>query len=131
MTKRAIHSDAAPAALGPYAQAVRAGNTLYLSGQIGLDPGTGELREGFDAQLEQVFENLKAVAEAGGASLDDAVKFTVFLTDLANFGAVNEKMAALLTPPMRPAPPCRWPPSRREPWWSSTPSWCSRTPLRA
>ncbi|MFZ8889960.1 MAG: Rid family hydrolase, partial [Pseudomonadales bacterium] len=73
MTKRAIHSDAAPAALGPYAQAIRADNTLYLSGQIGLDPATGELREGFDAQLEQVFENLKAVADAGGASLDDAV----------------------------------------------------------
>jgi reactive intermediate/imine deaminase len=99
MTKRAIHSDAAPAAHGPYAQALRAGNTLYLSGQIGLDPATGELREGFDAQLEQVFANLAAVAEAGGASLDDAVKFTVFLTDLAHFGAVNEKMAAVLKPP--------------------------------
>ena len=87
-----------PAALGPYAQAVRTGTTLYLSGQIGLDPAT-EVREGFGAQLEQVFINLAAVAEAEGASLDDAVKFTVFLTDLANFGAVNEKMAAVLKPP--------------------------------
>ena len=99
MAKTAIHSDAAPAALGPYAQAVRAGNTLYLSGQIGLDPQTGELKAGFEAQLDQVFENLTAVATAPGAPLDDAGKFTVLLTGLAHLGAVNDKMAALLRPP--------------------------------
>ncbi len=99
MAKTAIHSDAAPAALGPYAQAVRAGNTLYLSGQMGLYPKTGYLNAGFVATLDLFFKNATAAATAAGATLDDAVKFTVFLTDLAHFGAVNDKMAALLRPP--------------------------------
>ena len=87
-----------PQPLGPYAQAtVRTAPPFTYPGKLALTP-LRELREGFGAQLEQVFINLAAVAEAGGASLDDAVKFTVFLTDLANFGAVNEKMAAVLKP---------------------------------
>ena len=93
MTKQAIHTSAAPAALGPYSQGIRAGQTVYLSGQLGLDPGTGNLRDTVDAQIDQAFLNLRAVAVAAGASLDDAVKLTLFLTDLANFAKVNETMA--------------------------------------
>lgn len=94
MTEKSIISTAnAPAAIGPYSQAVKAGNTVYLSGQIPLDPVTMEVVEGgFAAQAEQVFKNLKAVAEAAGGSLADAVKVNIFLTDLANFAAVNEVM---------------------------------------
>jgi reactive intermediate/imine deaminase len=91
--RRHIVSTArAPAAIGPYSQAVRAGNTLYLSGQIGLDPATMKMEEGIDAQIARVFENLKAVAAAAGATLNDAVKFTIYLTDLANFAKVNDVM---------------------------------------
>ena len=93
MPKSVILSAGAPAALGPYSQAVRAGNTIYLSGQIGLDPVTGQLAEGIDAQVARVFENLKAVAEAAGSSLGDAVRITIYLTDLAHFAKVNEAMA--------------------------------------
>ena len=101
MTKRAIHSDAAPAAIGPYSQAIRAGagNTVYLSGQIGLDPATGNLREGTEAQARQVFENLRAVAEAAGGSLVDIVKTTLLLADMADFARVNEIMAGFFAKP--------------------------------
>ena len=99
MAKQAIHTPAAPAAIGTYSQGIRAGQTIYLSGQLGLDPATGNLREGIDAQIDQAFLNLRAVAEAGGASLDDAVKLTLFLTDLGNFGKVNETMARYFTQP--------------------------------
>ena len=85
-----INSTSAPAAIGAYSQAVRAGNTVYMSGQIGLVPATMQLADGIDAQITQVFENLKAVAAASGASLDQAVKINVFLTDLANFEKVNQ-----------------------------------------
>ena len=78
---------------------MRAGNTLYLSGQIGLDPRTMQLVDGIDAQIHQVFLNLRAVAAAAGASLDDAVKFTVFLTDMADFARVNEIMAGYVGRP--------------------------------
>ncbi|MBS0366001.1 MAG: RidA family protein [Proteobacteria bacterium] len=94
MSRQIIHTDRAPKAIGTYSQAVRAGDTVYLSGQIPLDPASMQMVGGdFEAQTRRVFENLKAVAEAAGASLDHAVKVTVFLTDLANFAKVNEVMA--------------------------------------
>jgi reactive intermediate/imine deaminase len=99
MRRRNIHTNAAPAAIGPYSQAVRAGDTVYLSGQIGLDPATGTLREGIEAQAHQVFANLKAVTEASGGSLDDVVKLSVLLADLGDFAKVNEIMASFFKPP--------------------------------
>ena len=99
MKRQIIATAAAPAAIGIYSQAVRAGATIYLSGQIGLDPASMQLEAGIDAQIERVFENLKAVAAAAGATLDDAVKFNVYLTDLANFAKVNEAMARYLKEP--------------------------------
>ena len=100
MQKTVIKTDRAPAAIGTYSQAVRAGNTVYLSGQIPLDPDRGELVTGDIAvQIRQVFDNLRAVAEAAGGSLDDAVKLTVYLTDLGNFSAVNEIMAEYFSEP--------------------------------
>jgi reactive intermediate/imine deaminase len=99
MTRSIVSTPNAPAAIGTYSQAVRAGDTLYLSGQIGLDPATGQLVEGFDRQIDRVFGNLKAVAEAAGASLGDAVKLTVYLTDLTNFSRVNEAMARYFSQP--------------------------------
>jgi len=99
MSKKIISTAQAPAAIGTYSQAVRAGDTVYLSGQIGLDPQSMQLVEGFEAQTIRVFENLKAVAEAAGGSLADTVKLNVFLTDLANFAKVNEIMARYFTEP--------------------------------
>ena len=94
MPKEPIHTSKAPAAIGPYSQAIRAGNTVYLSGQIPLNPATMELVKGdIKVQIRQVFDNLKAVAEASGGSLANAVRLTVYLTDLANFPHVNEIMA--------------------------------------
>jgi reactive intermediate/imine deaminase len=97
--KNTIATPNAPAAIGTYSQAVHAGKTIYLSGQIGLDPATMQMVEGIDAQIVRVFENLKAVAAAAGATLDDAVKFNIYLTDLANFARVNEVMAKYVTQP--------------------------------
>src|SRR5947208_2135449 len=85
MPKEAIHSKHAPAALGPYSQGIRAGQTVYLSGQLGLDPATGNLVDGIDAQAHQVFKNLRAVAQAAGGELDDVVKLTILMADLADF----------------------------------------------
>jgi reactive intermediate/imine deaminase len=99
MSKQAVHSKHAPAALGPYSQAVRAGNTVYLSGQLGLDPATGNLAEGIAAQTHQVFRNLRAVAQAAGGELDDIVKLTILMVDLADFATVNEIMATYFEPP--------------------------------
>jgi len=93
MTKSIIQTSGAPAAIGTYSQAVKVGNTVYLSGQIGLDPATMEMVEGIEAQIHRVFTNLKAVAEASGGSLADIVKLNVFLTDLANFASVNSIMS--------------------------------------
>src|SRR5450830_1415155 len=93
MPKAVISTPHAPSAIGTYSQAVRAGNTIYLSGQIGLDPASMQMVDGIDAQIVRVFENLKAVARAAGATLNDAVKFNIYLTDLANFAKVNETMA--------------------------------------
>jgi len=99
MAKQAIHTDDAPAAIGPYSQAIRAGDTVYLSGQIGLDPATGTLRDGTEAQARQVLENLRAVAAAAGGSLDDIVKLTLLLADMADFQKVNEIMAGFFAKP--------------------------------
>ncbi|MGH8183105.1 MAG: RidA family protein [Rhodanobacteraceae bacterium] len=93
MPRTPIHSDAAPKAIGPYSQAVRAGNTLYLSGQTPLDPAIGKLvGGGIEEQATQVFENLKAVLAAAGASFDDVVRVAIYMTDLGNFAKVNEVM---------------------------------------
>ena len=94
-----ISTAAAPAAIGTYSQAVRVGDTVYLSGQIGLDPKTMLLEEGIDAQIERVFSNLAAVAEAAGAGLADVVKINIYLTDLAHFSRVNESMARYFSEP--------------------------------
>ena len=97
--KVAIHTSAAPQAIGTYSQAIRSGDTVYLSGQIGLDPATMQMVEGIDAQIDRVFKNLQAVAAQSSATLDQAVKVTVYLTDLANFARVNEIMAKYFKEP--------------------------------
>jgi reactive intermediate/imine deaminase len=99
MSKTIISSPQAPAAIGTYSQAVKVGDTVYLSGQIGLDPVSMQMVEGIDAQIVRVFENLKAVAEAAGGSLADIVKLNVFLTDLGHFAKVNETMAQYFSEP--------------------------------
>ncbi len=99
MAKTIIATPNAPAAIGTYSQAVRVGDTVYLSGQIGLDPASMQLVDGIDVQIVRVFENLKAVAEAAGGSLADVVKLNVFLTDLGNFARVNETMARYFAEP--------------------------------
>jgi len=94
LTKEALHTDAAPAAIGTYSQAVRAGSFVFLSGQIPLDPATMTIVEGdFEARARRVFDNLAAVAEAAGGSLQSIVKLTIYLTDLDNFATVNAVMA--------------------------------------
>lgn len=99
MAKQIISTPHAPQAIGTYSQAVRVGDTVYLSGQIGLDPSTMQLVEGIEAQVHRVFKNLKAVAEASGGSLGDVVKLNVFLTDLGNFALVNTIMAEYFSEP--------------------------------
>lgn len=100
MNRTAVSTNAAPAAIGPYSQALKAGNTCYLSGQIALDPATQQLvAGGIDAEIVQVFENLKAVATACGGSLGDVVKVTIYLIDLSNFARVNETMARYFAQP--------------------------------
>ena len=93
MSKQPVHSDNAPAAIGTYSQAIRSGDLVFMSGQIPLDPATMEFVEGdFEARARQVFDNLRAVAEAAGGDLDQVVKLTIFLTDLGNFATVNSVM---------------------------------------
>jgi len=100
MSKHPIHTDSAPAAIGPYTQATRAGDTVYLSGQIPLDPASGELIDGdFGARTRRVFDNLAAVCEAAGGGLDDICKLNVFLTDLGRFAEVNAIMAEYFSEP--------------------------------
>jgi reactive intermediate/imine deaminase len=100
MSRQSIHSERAPQAIGPYSQAVRAGDTVYLSGQVPFDPATMQLVSGdIEAQTRRVFDNLKAVAEAAGGSLAQAVKFNIFLIDLGNFAKVNEIMALYCAKP--------------------------------
>lgn len=100
VTKKQICTEGAPAAIGTYSQAISAGGWVFMSGQIGLDPATGEcVSGGAEAQARRVFENLRAVAQAAGGSLDEIVKLTVYLTDLGDFGTVNEVMEAFFTTP--------------------------------
>ena len=103
MPRQTIYTDNAPAAVGTYSQAVKvttdAGSTVYMSGQIGLDPKTMIMREGFEAQAAQVMDNIEAVIEAAGGTLADVVKFNVFLTDLNDFTALNELFVARLSEP--------------------------------
>ncbi|TVS11062.1 MAG: RidA family protein [Wenzhouxiangella sp.] len=100
MSRRIIRTDRAPAAIGPYSQAVQAGNTVYLSGQIPLDPASGEVVDGdFETLTRRVFDNLQAVAEAAGGSLNDLVKLNIFLTDLGHFQTVNRIMAEYFAEP--------------------------------
>lgn len=99
MARQTITTEKAPSAIGTYSQAIRAGGTVYISGQLGLIPATMQLAEGFEAQAVQVFENLKAVAEAAGGTLNDAVKITIFMTDLAEFAKVNEIMGRYCAQP--------------------------------
>jgi reactive intermediate/imine deaminase len=100
MSKQTISTTDAPAAIGPYSQAVRVGNVIWVSGQIPLDPATKELVGGdIEVQVRRVFENLKAIVLAAGASLDDVVKATVFLIDLSHFGLVNKVMAEYFREP--------------------------------
>jgi reactive intermediate/imine deaminase len=100
MTRRTIATQEAPAAIGTYSQAVAAGGTIWLSGQIPLDPANMALIEGdIEAEVRQVFRNLAAVAAAAGATLDDAVRLTVYLTDLGDFAVVNQVMQEVLNPP--------------------------------
>jgi reactive intermediate/imine deaminase len=100
MSRQSIHTERAPQAIGPYSQAIRAGDTVYLSGQVPFDPATMQLVTGdIEVQTRRVFENLKAVAEAAGGSLSQAVKFTIFLTDLTHFAKVNEIMTQYCSKP--------------------------------
>lgn len=100
MVREIINTDQAPAAIGAYSQAVKVGDTVYLSGQIALDPGTMQLVEGeMAAQIRRVFDNLAAVARASGGSLADVVKLNVFLTDLGHFALVNQVMAEYFQEP--------------------------------
>jgi 2-iminobutanoate/2-iminopropanoate deaminase len=100
MNKEIVSTSAAPAAIGPYSQAVKTGLVVFASGQIGLDPATGELASGeFEPQVRQAFRNLEAVAHAAGASLARTVKFTLFLTDLSQFATVNRIMGEVVPQP--------------------------------
>ena len=99
MPKRIVHTSAAPKAIGTYSQAVKVGSTVYLSGQIGLDPATMQLAEGIEGQTHRVFRNLAAVAAAAGLGLEHSVRMTVYLIDLAHFARVNEIMAQYVREP--------------------------------
>ena len=98
-SKTVIHTPDAPAAIGTYSQAIRVDDTVYLSGQIGLDPTTMQMAESTEGQIHRVFQNLRAVAVAASGSLDDMVKLNVYLTDLAHFAKVNEIMATYFRQP--------------------------------
>lgn len=103
--KKIIHTDKAPAAIGPYSQAIEANNMLFISGQIPVDPATGIVPEGITAQTEQVLKNIAAILNEAGYSFDNIVKTTCLLSDIANFGAMNEVYAKFFTvnPPARAA----------------------------
>ena len=99
MNKEIVSTPGAPAAIGPYSQAVKTGLVVFTSGQIGLDPASGELVQDFEAQVRQAFKNLAAVAKASGGSLGNAVKFTLFLTDLGQFAKANAIMGEMVPKP--------------------------------
>lgn len=115
-----ISTPDAPAAIGVYSQAVRAGDTVYLSGQIALDPKTMQLVDGFENQVKRVFDNLRAVCRAAGGDFDRVVRVTVYLTDLANFAKVNEVMGMIFARPIPPGRPWAWLRCRAAPRWRST-----------
>ena len=117
MERRAVSTDDAPKAIGPYSQAIVAGDFLFCSGQIPLDPKSGEMVGGDDvrAQARQVMDNLSAVLAGAGSGFDKVVKATVYLTDLGDFQAVNEVYGGTSAPSRPPAPPSRSPPSPRAP----------------
>jgi 2-iminobutanoate/2-iminopropanoate deaminase len=102
-SRQAVSSSSAPAAIGPYSQAIVAGGTVYCSGQVGMDPATGELADGLEAQAERALRNLSAVLDAAGVTLADVVKTTIFLTDMGDFAAVNAIYATAMPEP----PPAR------------------------
>ena len=102
-SRQAVSSSSAPAAIGPYSQAIVSEGTVYCSGQIGLDPATGELADGLEAQVERALRNLSAVLDAAGVTLADVVKTTIFLTDMGDFSAVNAVYATAMPEP----PPAR------------------------
>ncbi|HSM38620.1 MAG TPA: RidA family protein [Candidatus Limnocylindrales bacterium] len=97
--RSAVQTNAAPAAIGPYSQAIRSGELIFTAGQIGLEPGTGELVEGVAAQAERALRNLSAVLDAGGTSMERIIKTTIFLVDMADFATVNEVYARHITTP--------------------------------
>ncbi len=100
MTRKPIHTDNAPSAIGTYSQAMQSGNLIFMSGQIPLDPATMEIVDGnFTVRAHRVFQNLRAVAEAAGGNLDQVVKVTIFLTDLNDFAEVNSVMSEYFTEP--------------------------------
>jgi reactive intermediate/imine deaminase len=100
MSRNIVHTDKAPAALGPYSQAVRHGDLVFLSGQVAIDPASGKLvAGGIEAQARQVFRNLRSVCEAAGGDLDSILKLTIYLVDLGNFAKVNAVMADLFAAP--------------------------------
>lgn len=99
MSRQIIQTDNAPAAVGTYSQAVKVGQTVYVSGQIGLDPKTMQLAQGFESQARQVLDNIAAICQAAGGSLADVVKFNVSLTDLGDFDALNQLFVERLTAP--------------------------------
>jgi 2-iminobutanoate/2-iminopropanoate deaminase len=97
--KERIHADRAPDALGPYSQAIRSGSLVFTAGQLGIDPGTGELRDGVRAQTEQAMRNLMAVLDASGVAEKNVVKTVIYLADMSDFDAVNEVYSSFLTEP--------------------------------
>jgi 2-iminobutanoate/2-iminopropanoate deaminase len=100
MTRQAISTGGAPGAIGPYSQAIRSGDMLFCSGQLGLDPATGELADGVEAQADRALRNLQSVLDAAGLGFDDVVKTTIFLADIADFATVNDIYARFMpTPP--------------------------------
>ncbi|HZC33263.1 MAG TPA: RidA family protein [Candidatus Bathyarchaeia archaeon] len=103
MTRQAIQTNGAPAAIGPYSQAIRSGDLVFCAGQVGVDPSTGELAEGVEAQAERALRNLQAVLDAAGLGFDDVVKTTIFLADVNDFAAVNAIYARFMADP----PPAR------------------------
>ena len=105
MTLTKIETSQAPAAIGPYSQAIECGNLLFISGQLGIDIATGELPESFEAQAKNVMNNIRAILEKAGAGFDQVVKTTIFLTDLANFAQINEIYGACF-PNHKPARSC-------------------------
>lgn len=105
MAHEIIHTDKAPAAIGPYSQATKGAANLFTSGQLGINPVTGELPQDFTAQARQAFENVKAILEAAGGSMQNVMKITIFLTDMANFPAVNAVMQEYCSAPF-PARSC-------------------------